>query len=90
MKEQKKTGMMMLKEKFGIPAKTQTREAINDIIRGHVAGGEIILDAIAKLVRIQHGNPSNPLLVELTADLTAARDQMAELVLSWASKKSIM
>lgn len=88
MKEKQKT-VMILKKKFGIPEKTQTREAINDIIRRHVAGGEIILDAIAKLVRIQHGNPSNPLLVELTADLTAARDQMAELVLSWTSKKSM-
>lgn len=83
----KKTGIQFLKEKFGISAGTNPRDAINSIIRGHVVGGAEVLDASRRLKQIQHGSPDiSPLISEASSMLTLARKKMVALVLSWNPK----
>lgn len=83
----KKTGIQLLKEKFGIPVTTNSREAVNMIIREHIAGGAIVMGLMAKVSRMQHGKPPDPFLSYLLQALSQAKQEMADRVLSWTPRK---
>lgn len=85
--KQKTSGMQMLKEKFGIPPNTNSREAVNQIIREHIAGGSIVLDLLAKVSRMQHGRKPDPFFDYLIKSLSQVQQEMADRVISWTPKK---
>lgn len=81
-------GTLEMKKVFNIPKNVKTRNAINKIIREHVSGGEILMDALAKCYQVRGSiEQTDPEINEMIEILQFARDKMTDVIMDFVRQK---
>lgn len=81
-------GTLRMKVMFSVPKNVKTRNAINRVIRRHISGGEILIDAMTRIHQAQSSRTSpDPALDELIETLRLARDKMADVIMDFVRQE---